>query len=276
METSPFVSQYSSNLVGQAENDFAPSDPTTGDKSNLDRDAFLNLLTTQLANQDPLNPLDDKEFVAQLAQFSSLEQLNNISDTIGDFKETFARQEMLGAVNYIGKEIKAEGSSLSKNGDQVSSFSYELPDQAEKLYMNIFDTNGNIVQSVTLPGRMPGEHQYQWDGKDANGQELPDGVYSISMTAEGKNGEPLMVSTQTSGVVSGVVNDGEQAFLRLQDGRQVNFRDVKEVVGTAPASNMDSLASQLSQLTGGASGLNSLLAGGGSTQDLLQSLGIEI
>ncbi len=266
------IDQYTSNLIGRAEDDFAPEDPKTGNKSELDRNAFLRLLTTQLANQDPLNPMEDKEFVAQLAQFSSLEQLNNISENLTEFKESFARQEMQSAVNYIGKEIRAEGWSLSKNEGTVSSFSYELPDVAEKLYMNIMDTDGNIVRSITLPGRMPGQHEFIWDGKDHGGNDLPDGVYSIYMAAEGKNGEPLMVNTKTSGVVSGVVNEDGQVYLRLQDGRKVNFNEVLEVVGNQSTAGMDALAAQLSSLTSSVGGINSLLSNWNSTESLLNSL----
>ncbi|HDQ39880.1 MAG TPA: flagellar hook assembly protein FlgD [Desulfonatronum sp.] len=272
METSPYVSQYSSDLVGRAEQDFVPEDPKTGNKSELDRNAFLRLLTTQLAHQDPLNPMEDKEFVAQLAQFSSLEQLNNISESLGEFKEVFARQELQNAVSFIGKEIRAEGWSISKNGTAVSSFSYELPEVAEKLYMNIMDANGNIVRSIILPGRMPGQHEFIWDGKDHNNNDLPDGVYSIFMAAEGANGEALMVNTKTSGVVSGVVNEEDQIFLRLADGRKVNFREVLEVVGDTSTAGIAALTSQLQGLTGSMNGLSGLLSGYSSTEDLLNNL----
>lgn len=273
MDTSLLRNSTYSNIVGRAENDFAPEAPKTGNKSELDRNAFLRLLTTQLAHQDPLNPMEDKEFVAQLAQFSSLEQLNNIAETIGGFKEAFARQEMQNAVGFIGKQIRAEGWSLSKNGDAISSFSYELPDMAEKLYMNIFDSYGNIVRSITLPGRMPGQHEFIWDGKDHNGNNLPDGVYSIFMAAEGKNGEALMVNTKTSGVVSGVANNGDQVFLKLTDGRRINFRDVLEVVGDTQTTGITALTSQLAGLTGSMNGLSGLLSGFNSTESLLNSLG---
>ena len=271
MSTSPYVVPHASNLVGRAERDFAPPDPRTGDKTGLDRDAFLRLLTTQLANQDPLNPLDDKEFVAQLAQFSSLEQLSNISESIEGFKDSFARQETLNAVSFIGKEIRAEGRSISKDGDAVSSFTYSLPDVAEKLHMNIFDSFGNIVRTISLPGRMPGEHEFIWDGRDHSGNPLPDGVYSISMAAEGKHGEPLMVSTKTSGVVSAVVSEDGQTFLRLQDGRRVNITDVKEVVGAGTAQG-NTLASELQNITGNLSNLNGQFGGSSSTEELLNSL----
>lgn len=274
MTNSPFVSQYSNNLVGRAESDFAPPDPTTGNKSELDRNAFLRLLTTQLANQDPLNPMEDKEFVTQLAQFSSLEQLNNIADSIGDFKEAFSRQETIGAVSYIGKEIRSEGRSISKDGNLTSPFSYTLPDTAEKLYLNIFDTHGNIVRSITLPGRMPGEHQFTWDGKDQGGSTLPDGVYQVSMAAEGRNGEPLMITTKTSGLVTGVINQGDRAVLRLQDGRRVDIKDVREVTGNTLDLGQHGLSTQFQRLSGALSSLANISPNANSTESLLSSLGI--
>jgi flagellar basal-body rod modification protein FlgD len=231
MDTGLSRSHAYNNIIGRAESDFTKKAPKTGDKSELDRNAFLRLLTTQLAHQDPLKPMDDQQFVAQLAQFSSLEQLQNIAETIGKFKENFARQEMQNAVGFIGKQIRAEGWNISKNGDAVSSFSYELQDVAKNLHMNIFDPNGNLVRSISLPGRMPGRHEFIWDGKDHSGNDLPDGVYSIFMAAEGRHGEPLQVNTKTSGLVSGVVNNENQVFLQLQDGRRINFQDVQEVVG---------------------------------------------
>lgn len=273
MTTSPYVVPQASSIIGRAEKDFVPPEPKTGDKSQLDRDAFLRLLTTQLAHQDPLNPLDDKEFVAQLAQFSSLEQLNNIAESIDGFKDTFARQETLSAVNFIGKEIRAEGRSISKEETSISSLSYTLPDVAEKLHINIFDSFGNIVRSITLPGRMPGEHDFNWDGKDHSGTPLPDGIYSVSMAAEGRFGEPLMVSTKTSGVVSGVVNDGDHAYLRLQDGRRVNLKDVQEVTGSMGLPD-SSLASDVQNISNNLNNLNGLLSEASSTENFLNSLGL--
>jgi flagellar basal-body rod modification protein FlgD len=226
------LSRTYNKIIGRAESDFAKKAPKTGDKSELDRNAFLRLLTTQLAHQDPLKPMDDQQFVAQLAQFSSLEQLQNIAETIGKFKENFARQEMQNAVGFIGKQIRARGKNISKHGDFISSFSYELQDVAKRLHLNIFDPNGNLVRSITLPGRMPGQHEFIWDGRDHSGNKLPDGVYSIFIAAEGKHGKPLQVNTKTSGLVLGVVNHENQVFLQLQDGRRINFQDVQEVLGS--------------------------------------------
>src|SRR5690606_1261481 len=96
----------------------------------LGKDAFLKLLVTQLQNQDPLNPLDDKEFIAQLAQFSSLEQMTNVSEGIAALTEKTAQQDMLSAVSYIGKEVTAEGSSMTKAGNYVTPVYFTLDDAA--------------------------------------------------------------------------------------------------------------------------------------------------
>ena len=99
---------------------------TTAKNDVLGKDAFLKLLVTQLQNQDPLNPLDDKEFIAQLAQFSSLEQMTNISSGITSLTEKTAQQDMLSAVNYIGKEVTAEGSELTKGENYVTPVYFTL------------------------------------------------------------------------------------------------------------------------------------------------------
>ena len=92
----------------------------TGKQGALGKDAFLKLLVTQLQHQDPLNPLDDKEFIAQLAQFSSLEQMNNISEGITSLVKKTQEQDMLNSVNYIGKEVTASGHSVTKSPLVVS------------------------------------------------------------------------------------------------------------------------------------------------------------
>ena len=98
----------------------------TGKQGALGKDAFLKLLVTQLQHQDPLNPLDDKEFIAQLAQFSSLEQMNNISEGITSLVKKTQEQDMLNSVNYIGKEVTASGHSVTKNGTVVTPVFFTL------------------------------------------------------------------------------------------------------------------------------------------------------
>ncbi|MBT8764202.1 hypothetical protein KFV02_09680 [Desulfohalobiaceae bacterium Ax17] len=217
-------------LLGGYERDFTGQTRKTGDAAPMGKDEFLKLLVTQLEHQDPLNPMDDREFTAQLAQFSSLEQLTSISEGIKSLNEDKARQEMLGAVSFIGKEVRASGDSLSKEGNNVSTVYYHFDDVASKVYINIFDSFGNLVRSENVGSRQPGDYEFVWDGKTYTGSYAPDGVYSVSIAAEGVNGQPVLVDTEVSGKVSGVQNMNGQSYLRLEDGRQVNFVDVKEIV----------------------------------------------
>lgn len=219
----------SAGILGQAEAQF--QQPQTSGKSSLGKDDFLNLLMTQLQNQDPLNPQDDKEFVSQLSQFSSLEQLTNISSGIDKLNTATTQQQMFSAAGFIGKEVKAGGDSLAKSGTNVSSLYYSLSDACTKVSINIMDSNGNIVRTVDAGGKAAGEQTFQWDGKDSWGNSVADGIYSVGITTQKADGNPANVSTSVTGLVTGVATDNNGSYvLTTQDGRAVNLMDVKGIV----------------------------------------------
>lgn len=224
-----------SNIVGRAEHEFA-ANPTNKQRSKeLDKDAFLKLLLTQLGQQDPLNPMEDKEFTAQLAEFSSLEQLTDINEGIGSLNEGNTRMEMLSAVSFIGKEVRAEGDTISKMGDSSSVVYYQLDEPVANAYVNVFDSWGNVVRTIESGPLQAGLYQFAWDGRDYTGNATPDGVYQVSISAEGAEGQPVLVNTEVSGKVAGVSTENGQHYLRLSDGRVVSFMDVQEVVDSAKA-----------------------------------------
>lgn len=202
--------------------------------SQLGKQDFLNLLVKQLQYQDPLNPMDDKDFVAQLAQFSSLEQLTNISTGIDSLNKSQDRQQMMQAVGFIGKEVKASGYSVNKNGTAVSKMYYTLPSDATAVTINIMDANGNIVRSDALGAQTAGEHGYVWDGKNTDGKLVDDGSYSIGITTSKADGTSMLVKSSVTGIVSGVTTDSNGNYvLSMTDGRQVAFTDIQGVVTPA-------------------------------------------
>ena len=232
---------YTNSILGQAEREFDihNSNPTKGN-SELGKDAFLQLLVVQMQNQDPLNPMEDKEFVAELAQFSQLENLQNIESGISNMNEASTRNEMTNAVGFIGKEVRAQGSTVTKSGDSVSTLYFDLEDPIGGGFVNIFDKNGEMVHTMKLNQMQAGEYSVTWDGKDYYGKVMPDGQYKIAMAAEGLDGSPVLVSTDVSGKVTGVVSDSEGGFvLKLEDGRAVDFQNIKEVTDTQTASTND-------------------------------------
>ncbi|WP_291328555.1 flagellar hook assembly protein FlgD [Desulfovibrio sp. UCD-KL4C] len=218
-----------SNLLGRAEADMAASNAPEH-KDSLGNEDFLKLLLTQMQNQDPANPMDDKEYMAQLAQFSSLEQLTKVNTSLESMLGNSSQEQMVSAVSFIGKEVKAEGYTVSRLDGKVSKIFYGLGEAVASAFINIYDANQNLIRTEKIGAKGEGTYEFEWDGKDWSGKDAPDGVYSIAMAAEDVNGEPVMIKTEVSGEVTGIVTDNGQQFLHLKDGRYINFLNINEVV----------------------------------------------
>ncbi len=220
------------NLLGAAEQEFfSKKQPHTGTDSKLGKNEFLNLLLVQLQHQDPTSPLKDEDFIAQLAQFSSLEQLTNISDSMNSLNTTFKDNMLFNAASFIGKKVTADGWEVSKEGNEISSLFYTLDDTASHVYINIYDGKNNLIQSLDLGAKQPGIYEFKWDGKDFQGVVAPDGVYKVGVSAEDKNGKPLKVATKVEGVVSGISLNKSDVILNLEDGRSVNWQSIVTITG---------------------------------------------
>lgn len=217
----------------QRQGDFHGTEKTRNDA--LGKDAFLKLLVTQLQHQDPLNPLDDKEFIAQLAQFSSLEQMSNIASGITALTEKTAAQDMLSAVNYIGKSVTASGSSVTKSGNFVTPVYFTLNGTAAKVYANVYDANNNLVRTETFASMQAGEYEFSWDGTDYNGKLANNGQYNVYFAAEGPTGAAVFVNTEVSGTIRAVEHNDGVASFRLSDGRTVALADIKKVIQPSTA-----------------------------------------
>ena len=125
----------------------------------LGKDDFLNLLITQLQNQDPLNPTDSTEFTAQLAQFSSLEQLSNVNDNLEQLQDFQASINNSQAVTLIGKEITAKGNFLSLTADKQVGCDFSLEENAAVVVVSIYDSTGEFVKSFQSENLKAGEHE---------------------------------------------------------------------------------------------------------------------
>lgn len=226
-------------ILGQQEARLAASNTPTEHETSLDQDAFLNILVAQLTNQDPLNPMDDAEMTSQLAEFSSLEQLTSINEGISNLADSMQQSDMISAVSFIGKEVKAEGYKVSLEEGNASTIYYGFGETVSGIKMNVYDSEGAIVRTIELGSKEAGSYQYEWDGKNDAGELLPDGQYGIGILGEDLDGDYVMVQTEISGVVDAVVNDDGTQYLRLKDGRYLNFLNVKEIVDPGSSSVVD-------------------------------------
>lgn len=224
------MSSVSNNTaLDSAYNSSGSTTKTTGN-SELDRDAFLMLLVTQFQYQDPLNPMEDKEFIAQLAQFSALEQSMQMNESITSLTEEVARQTSINITNYIGKEVSARGYGISKSGSDVSVIQFAGAEEMESCSINILDASGTIVRTVSLGAQSSGIHDFVWDGKKTDGSEAPDGTYTVALTGKNKDGEMVYIDTSVSGRVTGTSSYNGEYYLSLSGGRTVLLSNVREVL----------------------------------------------
>ena len=199
-----------------------------GGKNELGRDAFFQLLLTQLQNQDPLNPMESTDMTAQLAQFSQLEQLNDMNTSLDYLQLYMASLNNAQAVGFIGKEIEANGDSVQLSEEGSVSLSYELMDSASSVTIRIYDENMQLVRTVELGSQSDGRQEWSWDGEDNEGNEVGAGTYTFEISAADVDGEEVAVTTYLKGTVTGVTFEDGVTYLMLGE-RKVTIGDVIKV-----------------------------------------------
>lgn len=207
--------------------DETPKSESTKEEDPLGRDAFLTMLIAQMENQDPLNPMEGSDFSAQLAQFSSLEQLFNMNDTLEGLSESLGAKGRENVLDYIGKQIASEDNTLKLKDGQISSGLYTLKESSEVMISIYDDLNQEIM--TLFPGTLDaGTHQIDWNGRDRNGTLMTDGSYQFAVTAISDSGANVPVKTEATGLVTGVTYDMGTPYLVVDD-RWVNPETVIKV-----------------------------------------------
>lgn len=181
--------------------------------SSLDRDAFLTLLVAQLRNQDPLSPLQPHEFAAQLAQFSSVEQLTNLNDAVTMQNEAVRMATFLSETSFsaslMGKHVVAQGDRVQVTAGSAPTVQIEVGGQGGLGILRLFNEAGHEVASVELGHLNPGNQTVSLPN------DIPPGSYSYAMAVEGDEGVRVPVMTYTTGVVDGVHFRNGDIVLRI-------------------------------------------------------------
>lgn len=200
--------------------------------SDLDKNSFLMLLVTQFKYQDPLNPMDDKEFVAQLAQFNALEQSMQTNENLENLLAAQEKQTTISASSYLGREVSARGYGVSVEDGKVSKIEYAAAEEIAKGQANIIDGTNNVVATVDLGSLAAGSiGEVKWDGTYDNGSVAADGVYTVAIVAWNANGDRISdIDTSVSGTVGAISYYNGEHYLRLTDGRTVLLSNVREIV----------------------------------------------
>jgi len=204
-----------------------------GATSALGQNEFLKLLVTQMRYQDPLSPMDNAEFTAQLAQFSSLEQLFKVNDNLSSLGASQGPGEMASVAGFIGREVLARGDGAVLGEDGGATAQFYLDGPAEVVNVLIQGPDGTTIRSVAA-GALPGGSQgLVWDGTDADGNRMPAGTYRFAVVAQDAAGASVAVRTQLQGLVSGTTYENGAAYL-VVDGQRVALADVVAVKAPTP------------------------------------------
>lgn len=194
--------------------------------SELGSEVFLRLLVTQLQSQDPTNPVENEDFVAQLAQFSTLEQTTNTNDLLEDLIVQDTQRTQLSLVNLIGRNVVSPGDTVSIGKDDQPVLSYALSEDASLVTIEILGANDQVIQRLqSTEFQNAGANQVRWDGLDGNGNRVPEGIYQFRVKAEDLKKNVVPVITFGREPVANIVFEAENPIV-LQSGNALKQQDI--------------------------------------------------
>lgn len=204
---------------------------STADANSADamQTKFLNLLVTQLKNQDPLNPMDNAQMTTQLAQISTVSGIEKLNSTLQTLLEGYNTSQNMQAASLIGHAVLTPGNQMTL-GATGAVGGLELEKAADSVTVTIRDADGNRLQEVDLGKQAAGTLNFLWDGLDKNGNAMPQGS-SYSFTVEAKQGTDAVKATALqAGMVNAVTLSSDGMRLELSTGNSVAYSTVKQIL----------------------------------------------
>jgi flagellar basal-body rod modification protein FlgD len=179
----------------------APVTSAATGSSELNQDTFLKLLTTQLQNQDPTNPVSNEDFIAQLAQFSSLEQLQGVNGQLSNLNLVNTSMNNASMVNLLGQDVVAASDTVHYKGEGDLELPFIAGNEVSSGTITITDEKGQVVDTIELGAQDKGEHSVTWDGKGKDGKPVAEGDYTVTYNATDGNGNPVDITALIEGVI---------------------------------------------------------------------------
>lgn len=219
------VDSVSGATAGAAAASAAKADAAT---LNKDFDQFLLLLTTQLQNQDPLDPMDSAEFTNQLVAFSGVEQQIKANEMMEQMLALNVLNITSIGLGFIGLDVERLGENFMFDGENATTLGYAVGENAASTQINILNEDGDTVLTVAGESGF-GKHDFTWDGLAADGTPLPAGKYRISVTSTDTEGKPVEVTTTVPSRVTGIESgENGDVILIVAGGEKVSITDVRK------------------------------------------------
>ncbi len=206
---------------------------STAGSTTMGQETFLKLLVAQLQNQDPTAPMSNEEFVAQLAQFSSLEQLQTLNASMESIYYVNTSMNNAAMTSLLGQTVVAQSDTFHYDGSDGETLYYDASTQAATATITISDADGSVVFSGSLGTLEAGEGSYTWNGKDVNGQPVSDGDYTFRIEGQDSDGSTVEIQTLIRGVVDEMAFDSGAASPSI-NGVTLAMSDIIRLYTEAP------------------------------------------
>lgn len=208
----------------------ASVNPKTKSSSDIEltEDRFLKLLTTQLKNQDPLNPLDNAQMTSQMAQISTVNGIEKLNSTLSKLMSNSTDSQAMQAASILGHHVLVEGSGMTLPQDGQSLGAVDFPQAVDKATVTIKDANGLVVRTLQLGDQEAGLSEFVWDGKNDAGEAVAAGRYSFSVSAE-QGGKSISAKTLELAEVTGVLREATGIRLELGQLGNFNLADIRQI-----------------------------------------------
>ena len=195
--------------------------------STLGQEDFLKLLMTQLQNQDPMEPMDNGEFMGQMAQFSTVEGITEMGESIDGLVGMYQGQQMSANASMIGKKALVDGNWAQLEGGKLAG-AIDLTTAANDLRVDVKSETGELMASIGLGSKMAGVQEFSWDGIKQDGTTAPEGNYYLSASAV-RDGQSTVPAMQVYGTVNSVQMKGGEVTLNVSGQGNVSFNNVKRI-----------------------------------------------
>ncbi len=205
---------------------FAPKKAEKGNEA--DKNQFMELMIAQLKNQNPLDPKDGGAFLAQLAQFSTVDGVERLNATMSDMAGQFRSNQALQASSLVGRKVLVENSVTQFSSSPVHGL-IDLPNSASQVKVEVKTPGGELVREITLGTHEKGELDFSWDGLNALGQQMPPGRYQVTASSMNKGNAEALKTYLEINVDSVTLAKGGEVLLNLENQSQVSMSEIKNI-----------------------------------------------
>lgn len=195
--------------------------------NELGQDEFLSLMLAQLKHQDPLKPLENGEFVAQMAQFSTVSGIENMNKSVQQLAESLAGNQLLQSSSMIGRQALVPGDDVVLQENQNALVHYQLPENATDVTLRIQNSSGELVQLAAIGPMQTGTHSFNWNGSRSDGSAAAPGTYTAAISYKGQQGESSASIFKESRITSiNSLSGGNEFVFETESGETLSLQDI--------------------------------------------------